>query len=74
VLEYLSRHDVHAELHELHGTGRYAAGVLLDAAQEIGAGTMVTGAYHHSRIGEYWLGGTTPALLRQCPLALVMGR
>ena len=74
VLEYLSRHDIHAELHELHGTGRNAAGALLEAAGQVGAGTLVTGAYHHSRIGEYWLGGTTRALLRQCPLAVVMGR
>lgn len=74
VLEYLSRHGVHAELHELRGQARNAGGALLTAAGEVGAGTLVAGAYHHSRIGEYWLGGTTRALLRQCPLALIMAR
>lgn len=72
VLEYLSRHDVHAELHEVRGSRSEAATLLVGTAQEVGATLLVAGAYHHSRIGEYWLGGVTRTLLASCPLSLVM--
>lgn len=74
VLEYLSRHGIHAELHELSGSERHVADTLVGAAKGVGAATLLAGAYHHSRIGEYWLGGVTRTLLRQCELHLVMGR
>ncbi|MCW3797031.1 universal stress protein [Sphingomonas sp. BN140010] len=74
VLEFLSRHDVHAELHEVQGSRRQAADNLLRVATEVGAPLIVGGAYHHSRIGEYWLGGVTRSLLADCPTSLLLAR
>jgi nucleotide-binding universal stress UspA family protein len=73
VLEYLSRHGVHAELHELEHR-RNISEALVGLSRSVGAATLLIGAYHHSRIGEYWFGGVTRTLLRQCDLHLVMGR
>jgi nucleotide-binding universal stress UspA family protein len=47
---------------------------LVGLSRSVGAATLLIGAYHHSRIGEYWFGGVTRTLLRQCDLHLVMGR
>lgn len=74
VMEYLSRHGIHGELHEIVGSRRQAADALIATARETGSRTLVAGAYHHSRMGQYWLGGVTRELLAECPLSLVMGR
>lgn len=74
LLEYLSRHDVHAELHEDAAPRHDVADRIVSGAREVGAGTVVMGAYGHSRIGEYWLGGVTRRLLRDAPVAVITGR
>lgn len=71
LLEYLSRHDVHAEMRcTSMPRDRIAAG-LVDEAQEFGASTIVLGGYSHSRIGEYFFGGVTRTLLSSSPVALL---
>jgi nucleotide-binding universal stress UspA family protein len=45
---------------------------LVDYAQGVGAQYLVMGAYSHTRAGELLFGGVTRALLRACPVTLVM--
>lgn len=77
VLEYLSRHDIHAELiTEQAPSGEPSAEVVADMlvaeARGAGAAYIVMGGYSHSRIGEYVFGGVTRTLLKECPLPLVI--
>ena len=75
LLEYLSRHGIHAELHvEQPGgaKGEAIAAVLLAHARATDAGYIVMGGYNHSRIGEYLFGGVTRTLLSESPVSLVM--
>lgn len=71
LLEYLSRHGIRAE-HETRQAGVSIGDALVSFAQEIDAGLLVMGAYGHSRAGEFLFGGVTRALLKACPIALVM--
>jgi len=73
LLEYLSRHGVHAELRvEPPGgaEGEAVAGVLLAHASAAGAAYLVMGGYNHSRVGEYLFGGVTRTLLSECTVPL----
>lgn len=71
LLQYLSRHGVHAEIEThfpVHGIGED----IVDFAARAGAQYIVMGAYSHSRAGEFLFGGVTRELLRGCPISLVM--
>lgn len=71
VLEYLSRHGVHAEI-ESHLPKKEIGADLVDFATRAGAEYIVMGGYSHSRAGEFLFGGVTRQLLRACPISLVM--
>lgn len=71
LLEYLSRHDVHADLRCAPMQRDMVATALLGEAREFGAQTIVLGSYSHSRIGEYLFGGVTRTLLSESPVALL---
>lgn len=71
ILEYLSRHDVHARL-ETHLAGTNAANELMEYASGVSAEYFVMGGYSHSRAGEFLFGGVTRELLRGCEITLVM--
>ena len=71
VLEYLSRHNVHAEI-ETHIPRTDISTDLVDSAIRLGAEYVVMGGYSHSRAGEFLFGGTTRELLSACPVSLVM--
>ncbi len=71
LLEYLSRHDVHAQL-QTHMPGTDAASELLEYAANVSAEYVVMGGYSHSRAGEFLFGGVTRELLQECPVSLVM--
>jgi nucleotide-binding universal stress UspA family protein len=71
VLEYLSRHGIHAQI-ETHLPRRRISEDLVDYALKAGAEYMVMGAYSHSRTGEFLFGGVTRDVLRSCPVSLVM--
>lgn len=71
LLEYLSRHDVHAEL-ETHLASTSFAEDLITRATRSGAEYVVMGGYSHSRAGEYLFGGVTRSLLQQCKLSLII--
>ncbi|MBB3763072.1 universal stress protein [Sphingomicrobium lutaoense] len=72
VLEYLSRRGVHAEYHRIAEKNGKVTEALMDHAEKHGAGLLVSGAYSHSRIGEFFFGGVTRSLLKACPIALAI--
>jgi nucleotide-binding universal stress UspA family protein len=77
LLEYLSRHGVHADLMvEPSPTGDVVydvvAAMIVAEARGAGAAYIVMGGYSHARIGEYVFGGVTKTLLKDCPVALVV--
>jgi nucleotide-binding universal stress UspA family protein len=71
-LEYLSRHDIHAELVTPLLIARTVEEELLDQAGLDGAGYIVMGGYSHTRAGEFLFGGVTRSFLKKCPVTLVM--
>lgn len=73
LLEYLSRHGIHAEMQiEPPGSagGEGVAAILLARAKAADAAYIVMGGYNHSRVGEYLFGGVTRTLLADCPTNL----
>lgn len=72
VVRYLARHEIHAEpIIALAGekpTGRQ----ILDEAATRGAGLIVAGAYGHSRLREWALGGVTRDLIADSPICLAL--
>jgi nucleotide-binding universal stress UspA family protein len=72
LLEYLSRHDVHAELVIETIESQFVGEALASLALDGGASYMVLGGYGHSRISEYIFGGVTRALLKSSPVSLVI--
>lgn len=71
LLEYLSRHGIHAQLEERPASGDSAAD-LVAYAKVRDASYLVMGGYSHSRAGEFLFGGVTRDLLRACPITLVV--
>lgn len=72
LMEFLSRHGVHADLH-VEPLGESSAGpILLEQAERMKAQTIVMGGYGHSRIGEYLFGGVTRSFLHNCPIAILV--
>lgn len=79
LLEYLSRHDVHAELiqesSEVFPTVQeYVPDILVARALAMKAAYMIMGGYNHSRLGEYVFGGVTRMLLSASPVPIVIAR
>ena len=77
LLEYLSRHGIHAELMvEPSPTGDVGhdviAAMIVEQAKGAGAAYVVMGGYSHTRVGEYVFGGVTRTLLKDSPVSLVI--
>lgn len=72
LVEYLSRHGVHATLETRTSRSGYAADLVEYASAE-NAAYMVMGGYGHSRASEFVFGGVTRELLHECPVSLVLG-
>ncbi len=71
LLAYLSRHGVRAQF-EARETSEPVDEALVRFAEEVDAGIIIMGGYGHSRAGEFLFGGITRALIKNCPVALVM--
>jgi nucleotide-binding universal stress UspA family protein len=68
----LAEHGITAELHALPiGSGVFGA-MLLDKAHELGADLLVMGAYQHSPLREWLLGGVTRHMLANSDLPLLL--
>jgi hypothetical protein len=72
LMEYLSRHGVHAEF-DTHLPRIGVPEDLIEYASKMGAEYVVMGGYSHSRAGEFLFGGVTRQLLHDCSVTLVMG-
>ncbi|MDY7098759.1 MAG: universal stress protein [Pseudomonadota bacterium] len=57
--KYLSRHGIKAELVDIERGDQRISDVLYSAALEHGCSMMVMGAFGHSRLAEFLLGGVT---------------
>jgi len=72
VARYLTRHWINGGprviLHQEGSTGAQ----LIRLAQDEGADLLVTGAYGHSRLGEWIFGGMTQDLLASSPICCLM--
>lgn len=68
---YLSRHGITSEV-EIAARSEHAVQEICEAAQRIGAGYCVMGAFGHSRLREALLGGVSHDMLTAAPLPLVM--
>lgn len=71
-LEYLSRHDVHAELHSASHDGITVEEAIEREAQNLNADWIVMGAYSRSRWSEYMFGGVTRYMLESARFPLFL--
>ena len=62
--EHLSRHKIEAKVAKTNNNGRPIAETLQDFAQETEAGLLVMGAFAHSRMRDFVLGGATNGILK----------
>ncbi len=69
--QYLSRHDIHAEVVELEKSGP-VADALLAQTRARNAGYLVMGAYGHARMSESLFGGVTRTMLMESPVPLFL--
>jgi nucleotide-binding universal stress UspA family protein len=72
VAEHLSRHGLRVEVKRLDNPLRDVAATLLNAIAEEDASWMVAGAYSHSRMREFFLGGVTRTLLTAATVPVFM--
>jgi nucleotide-binding universal stress UspA family protein len=72
IADALHFHGIKAVATALDGGGENTGGVLLRKAADLGADLLVIGAYGHSRLSEFILGGVTRTVLRDmtCPVLL----
>lgn len=70
---YLARHGVSTTLHELKGTGKETADIIVDFAAEKNVAALIMGAYGHSRLREILFGGVTKNMLGNAKIPLIMG-
>lgn len=72
VAKYLQRHGVKCETDVRVHTAEADARQLVRLAKDLGADLIVSGAYGHSRLGEWVFGGMTRGLLDEAPFCLMM--
>jgi len=68
---YLSRHGIHAELHEKDRNGSIAF-TIEECAREVGAGLIVMGLFGHSRLRELLMGGVSREMLDRSKIPLLV--
>lgn len=68
---YLSRHGIEAEIMQRQPVDGSISKAILLAALETNAGMIVAGAYGHSRLREFLLGGVTRSLLTESKFPLL---
>lgn len=72
ILDLLAAHQVKAEFAEVELGDRSIGRAILDQAQSAGADLLVMGAYGHSRLKEFVLGGATKEILNTSRIPLLM--
>lgn len=61
--EYLNRHGVRSNHHDVSVSGKTVGAALQQAAHSRGAGLLVMGAFGHSRVRDFIVGGATQSTL-----------
>lgn len=69
---YLARQGLEVVVDRLPGGRREVSDVLAQHAVDVNADLLVMGAYGHSRLREWLLGGTTRSILQQAQLPVLM--
>ncbi|MFZ1988318.1 MAG: universal stress protein, partial [Alphaproteobacteria bacterium] len=72
LLEYLAAHEVNAQFDIVKIGGRHIGEVLLAEAASVRADLIVMGAFGHSRMREFFLGGATSGVLEKAKLPILM--
>lgn len=72
VQDFLRHHEITAEAHLFNRSERAIGEALQQAALDRGAGLLVMGAYGHSRIREFVLGGATRTVLADRRMPILM--
>jgi len=68
----LERHGVGAQVETIKPSHGHVAAALEDTAAKLGADLIVAGAYGHTRLGEWMLGGVTQDFLTGCSKFLLL--
>ena len=68
---YLSRHGIHAEVHEQERNGSIAF-TIEECARSLGAGLVVMGLFGHSRLRELLMGGVSRDMLDRSQIPLLL--
>lgn len=69
---YLARHGIEAEIVQREPVDGSVGKAIERAAFDIDAGMIVMGAYGHSRLREFLVGGVTRQMLLECGLPLLL--
>ena len=69
---YLAQHDIPATVASIQSLGRPIGDVLQDHALDIGADIMVMGAFGHSRMRDFVMGGATASILQGLKLPVFL--
>ena len=72
VVRFLGLHGVNAAAFRKSQNGGSVASALESAVKDFDATLIVSGAYGHTRIREWFFGGVTRALLDHCPVCCLM--
>jgi nucleotide-binding universal stress UspA family protein len=72
VVRYLARHRIDSRASAIELQEGTVAARLIRYVQDQGADLIVTGAYGHSRLGEWMFGGVTHDLFADCPVCCLM--
>ena len=70
--DYLDRHNINAAVTLVQGQRRLIGRALQDHALEIKADMMVMGAFGHSRMRDFVMGGATTGILRDLKLPVLL--
>lgn len=70
---YLSRHDIHADIHRLKGRHREVEALIMEECVANRSAYCLMGAYGHGRVREALFGGVTRSLLRDATFPLIIG-
>jgi nucleotide-binding universal stress UspA family protein len=72
IAKHLARHDIRTQVERLASDDQNSAEALLRRASELGADLLVMGAYGHSRLREFVLGGMTRSMLQHMSIPVLM--
>ena len=70
--KFMHAHGLSFSLHRMESRHAAVATCLFGRAEEIGANLLVMGAYGHSRLSEFILGGATLGVLNNPPIPLLL--